>query len=859
MSNVTVKIIILICCINLCYPYQTENEDTNIFISRLNYGILFKAHTLLDNSNSHWKHVYKIKLPNYPHELTPVSYNCSNNFHLHHMTLISFDFCSIYKEMLDTYEKQSTHLTNDIKRNIQAIHTIMHKNDRKRRSKRGLLDIVGEGFKTLFGVSTTSDYRNLLDIISKFEDQSHNMHKSNSELKDDLLSFTTLNNQQHQNTHKKIMINYNNTQIILQQLHKIQTSFDSLTTTTTAHQNVLTQFVQFIQNMVTLWHQRITALQFLQSDSIEQLQAFETLTNNKLSPRLIDPLTLEQLFTHIAQTLQEQYLHFSITNPNIESVYDRPTVTHYINSDYVYIQISIPLSDYDATFKIFKIYNFPIPVTHNITSIYTQYTNIPEYIAISLDNNHYMQLSSEQLSTCYDDSFRIKHCQQNLPISNRHVPSCALALYIDNSKQINSLCISSSSFNIKPNNVVIPLGGTSYFILTDNKDNWQIECSRRLPQTPVCNFCIIKLPRKCSLITNTFTIPPSVTNCSGVKSESNLEINYPLNLNFLSAWLYNAQILKQFDGNSILTVPHIETPAELNFISNIPKELIDEQEQITINTNKLIEKLKQNEIIYLNPISEMIQKVRDSLSVFPSWIHYIHITFNFLVIVVIITIVIIIVRLHNISHLLILMSVNSQFKLNHALSIPSPIQNKQISINYIEFPTSEFYIGSSILISLIILAIILLITQLHKKRKYLCKPFRYFSSPRIQTHILIELMSPKGSVMLEVTKLPCHLTQIQITNPSITLHSFIGGYCQTYLRVNWHATTLAITHKFSNIMLPELIPVPWSLKALTTHITNDNNLKMFIFVGSSGIYQSYKTNHSPRQDNQTPTHDNEYA
>ena len=224
----------------------------------------------------------------------------------------------------------------------------------------------------------------------------------------------------------------------------------------------------------------------------------------------------------------------------------------------------------------------------------------------------------------------------------------------------------------------------------------------------------------------------------------------------------------------------------------------------------------------------MIKRVWDSLSVFSSWIYYVHITFNFLVIIIIITIIIIIIKLHNISHLLILMSVNSLIKPNNTFSIP--IQNKPISINYVKFPTFEFYIGSSILTFFTIIVVILLIIQLFKKRKYLCKPFKYFSSSRTQTHILIELMSPKGSVMLEVTKLPCHWTQIQITNPSITLHSFMGKYCQTYFHVNWHATSLAIIHKFSSITLPKLIPVPWSLKALTTHFTNDNNLKIFIFI-----------------------------
>ena len=107
------------------------------------------------------------------------------------------------------------------------------------------------------------------------------------------------------------MINCNNTQIIQQEIHNIQKLFDIQANTTIAHQNLLTQSEQFIQNMVTLLHQRITAIQFLQSDSIKQLQAFELLTNNKLSPRLIDPLEL--LFTHIKQTLQEQYQHFSIT------------------------------------------------------------------------------------------------------------------------------------------------------------------------------------------------------------------------------------------------------------------------------------------------------------------------------------------------------------------------------------------------------------------------------------------------------------------------------------------------------------------------------------------------------------------
>ena len=138
------------------------------------------------------------------------------------------------------------------------------------------------------------------------------------------------------------MINYNNTQIIQHEIHNIQKSFNILAKTTIAHQNFLTQSGQFIQNMVILLHEHITALQFSQSDSIEQLQAFELLTNNKLSLCLIDPLTLAQLFTHIEQMLQEQYPHFLITNPKIKSVYDRPTVAHYINSDYVYVQISIP-------------------------------------------------------------------------------------------------------------------------------------------------------------------------------------------------------------------------------------------------------------------------------------------------------------------------------------------------------------------------------------------------------------------------------------------------------------------------------------------------------------------------------------
>ena len=56
-----------------------------------------------------------------------------------------------------------------------------------------------------------------------------------------------------------------------QEIKYTQKSFDILTKTTIAHQNLLTQFGQFIQNMVTLLHQRITALQISQSDNIEQL------------------------------------------------------------------------------------------------------------------------------------------------------------------------------------------------------------------------------------------------------------------------------------------------------------------------------------------------------------------------------------------------------------------------------------------------------------------------------------------------------------------------------------------------------------------------------------------------------------
>jgi hypothetical protein len=186
------------------------------------------------------------------------------------------------------------------------------------------------------------------------------------------------------------------------------------------------------------------------------------------------------------------------------------------------------------------------------------------------------------------------------------------------------------------------------------------------------------------------------------------------------------------------------------------------------------------------------------------------------------------------------MATNNPIVTTQAFIIKSDLQveQKEVTINYIEFPTTAFTIICLILTFITTVLLFAILIRLIKRKAYLCKPMKYFTSSFATTHtnILLEITSYKQSVVLHLTRIPVHYSQCIINNASITLYNIMNNCCNTHLRVNWNATNIEVTNKFSNIPLPEFIPIPFTCINLTSKILNNPNININLLLGTNGVY-----------------------
>jgi hypothetical protein len=142
-----------------------------------------------------WKHIYKIKLPTIPNLPPQIENPCH-----HHPRVIAlqapqgFDFCHIYEHSIEIYDKQLEYLYVDITKNIKDIYSLMHINlqntinKNNKRTKRGLLNIVGDGLKFLFGTATTNDYQKPAAVVTKLDRLSEELVDNTNNLKENYLA-----------------------------------------------------------------------------------------------------------------------------------------------------------------------------------------------------------------------------------------------------------------------------------------------------------------------------------------------------------------------------------------------------------------------------------------------------------------------------------------------------------------------------------------------------------------------------------------------------------------------------------------------------------------------------------------------
>ena len=126
------------------------------------------------------------------------------------------------------------------------------------------------------------------------------------------------------------------------------------------------------------------------------MAAMSQLVQGRLTIDIIVPQHLKAIITDINKQLEGQgsSLHIQADVSLFYKQQDMVTVTH--DTKFVYVKIRIPLSSPTTQFALYKIDAVPVPTSQD-NVIYTIITQLPEWIAISLDTKSYISLSHKEV------------------------------------------------------------------------------------------------------------------------------------------------------------------------------------------------------------------------------------------------------------------------------------------------------------------------------------------------------------------------------------------------------------------------------------------------------------------------------
>ena len=271
------------------------------------------------------------------------------------------------------------------------------------------------------------------------------------------------------------------------------------------------------------------------------------------------------------------------------------------------IMIRIPLTYAGGIFKLYKIntIKLPLPVKAMKDGVqkYAKLSGYPDYLAISYDEEYYMEMTHTELINCKGLDEYPKVCNPvKIMESVRDKPSCGLAIYKGDAVMMKTYCKREYYEQRQPDNQVYQLDGTSELLITAPQGHFIQHCNNAGQMITIkpCKLCIIKLPCNCILRTSTRMVPPLMNQCErNLPLKTNSTIRYPVNLLVLSQMLNDTE-LEKYNGSVTFKIePHIKM-WDIQ-ISRIKSDSVVGIHEIKADLDKAMNLSIQQEDMYLTP------------------------------------------------------------------------------------------------------------------------------------------------------------------------------------------------------------------------------------------------------------------
>ena len=550
-------------------------------VQRLNYGVVFQAKESIVVATDFWYHTFVIDLP--PKLNMIRNPKCQRD----NVT------CAMIGHVISQIDSIRSQTASRLNTTVQFIKELIPEGSLpKSRSRRSLLPFVGKLSRGLFGTATMEDVNVLANHINRISRITNNMAKSLVHQEQQLSSFISTANSRMENLMSGIQDNMLAIKYIQRQLHttalNLEETFEYLMSVLTGQ----------IQTSAQLSHQ------------LEELKlGVSDLMNGKLSPLLIPQHVMSSTMQDIQEILNTKFHGFHVNIHNINHIYSDCQFLVARNNSKVCVTIKIPISSHQDPLNFFQVIAMPVPLNSS-SSHATQLLDLPKYFVITHDKQFYFAGSNFEFSYCRGET--VKYCPFNLILKPVTSKSCILAIFGNDKSQAKAQC----DFRFLENSISPKIRELeSNVLLLYKTPLLSLNCLNSHNMLTGCDFCIIKVPCKCSVSTSQHYIPPRLGSCK--HTDNVTTIVHPVNLAVLQHF-FDDQVANNILADTLSSIPVNVTLPQFKVYKHKMSDIIAADSKQHLSLQKMAEAAKNNVQVFQSLVEPLLDGQIDIESNWPS-------------------------------------------------------------------------------------------------------------------------------------------------------------------------------------------------------------------------------------------------
>ena len=537
-----------------------DSCETLEMFQRLNYGVIFQQKQKVIIASDIWYHTFELNLPNLSVPRLATSKKDNN----------SCKMMSHFLAQLDSVRAETVARINSTNQFVeqQIPQAPIHKS----RSRRSLLPFIGTLSKSLFNTATMDDVNILATHINKLNKMATNLAKALTQHEDHLSSFIETANSRMDNLMSGITNNRLEIKLIQSELHTSTLNLE-----------------QSFNYMMDLLIDQVKTSNSLNHALDEFKLGINSLVNGQLSPLLIPQPIMESTVKDIRSLLQTKFHGFHLALKDTKSIYSNCKFLFARNGTSIYITIKLPVSYFSDPLTLYKVISLPVPV--NVSSDHaTQLLDLSPYFLVTSNKQYYAPVQDFELSSCYGNE--IKYCTSSIALTPVTTTSCILALFANDKVKVKSLCDFRFLQNIvKPK--IMELSPNT--LLVYRTPLLSLECIDNHRMVEGCDFCLFKLPCRCSISTSSHFFPSRLASCH--HHSDNITIIHPVNLALLQHFFDDSYVDNIF-ADTIFNKPVNITLPELKFYQHKMKDILAADTKSHLSLAKMAQTAKDDKVIF---------------------------------------------------------------------------------------------------------------------------------------------------------------------------------------------------------------------------------------------------------------------